>query len=127
MKLLKRLLVVLVVLLVIGVGGAVVFLDPLVKTAVEKGSTLATGVDTKVGSVDASPFSGHFGLKELVVSNPPGFSSDPFLHLGTAGASWQNGTILSSTIEMDQLLVQDVDVRLERAGSGTNYGKILDN
>jgi len=127
MKILKRGLLVLFILLVVGAGGVIVFLDPLVKTAVEKGATFATGVETKVGSVDASPFSGHFGLRELTVANPPGFSSDPFLHLGTAGASWQNGTILSNTIEMDQLLVQDVEVHLERAGSGTNYGKILDN
>src|SRR5260221_396512 len=126
MKLLKRALLVLVILVVVGVAGVFLFLDPLVKSALEKGSTYAAGVDTKVGGVDASLLSGHFGLKEMSLANPPGFRPEPFFHMGSASAAWQNGSILSKTIEIDELLVQDVEVNLQRAGSGTNYGRILD-
>jgi len=127
MKLLRRTLLVLLLLVVVGLAGVWVFLDPLVATAIEKGSTFATGVETSVGSVDASLFAGRFGLKGLRLANPPGFSDDPFLDLGAAMASWQQGTILSQTIEMDELKVENVSVSLERGGSGTNYGKILDH
>lgn len=127
MKLLKRALLVVLLLLVVGLAALFVFLDPLVKSALEKGSTYAAGVDTKVGGVDASLLSGHFGLKDMSLANPPGFRPEPFFHLGSARAAWQNGSILSKTIEMDELAVQDVEVNLERAGSGTNWGRILDN
>jgi hypothetical protein len=127
MKFLKRALVVLFLLGVVGVAGVWIFLNPIVSTAIEKGSTYATGVDTKVGNVDASVLAGHFGLKELTLANPPGFRPEPFLHIASAQAAWQNGTILSKTITMDEFVVDGVDVNLERAGSGTNYGKILDH
>ncbi|HEV8111751.1 MAG TPA: hypothetical protein VGR31_03170 [Planctomycetota bacterium] len=127
MKFLLRALVVLLVLGVVGVAGAWLFLNPIVSSAIEKGSTYATGVDTKVGSVDASLLSGRFGLKELSLANPPGFRPEPFVHLASAQAAWQNGTILSKTIQMDEFVVDGVDVNLERTGSGTNYGTILDH
>jgi hypothetical protein len=125
--LLKRGLIVLAALLVLGVAGLFLFLDRFVASAIEQGSTYAAGVDTKVGEVDASPLSGKFGMKELSIANPPGFGSQPFFHLGTAHAAWQNGSILSKTIEIDEFVVQDVDVSLESTGTATNYGKILDN
>lgn len=128
MKLLfKRGLIVVLVLLVVGVAGLFLFLDRFVASAIEQGSTYAAGVDTKVGEVDASPMSGKFGMKEMTIANPPGFSSQPFFHLGAAHAAWQNGSILSKTIEIDEFVVQDVDVSLESSGTATNYGKILDN
>ena len=49
------------------------------------------------------------------------------MSLGSARASWQNGSLLSDVIEMDQLVVENVNVNLERAGGKTNYGTILDN
>jgi hypothetical protein len=124
---LKRGLIAVVVLAVLGVAGLFLFLDRFVASAIEKGSTYAAGVDTKVGEVDAGPMSGKFGMKELSIANPPGFGSQPFFRLGSAHAAWQNGSILSKTIEIDEFVVQDVDVSLESSGTATNYGKILDN
>jgi hypothetical protein len=127
MKILKWLAIVVVVLLVLGVGVTWIFFDPLVSSAIEKGSTYATGVDTKVAHVSASPVAGKFGLEGLSLANPPGFRDEPFVSLGSAHAAWQNGTLLSDTIEMDEFVVQDVVVNLERANGKTNYGTILDH
>jgi hypothetical protein len=127
MKILRRVLLFLLVLVLLAVGAGWYFLDSLVGTAIEKGSTYATGVETKVEGVDASFFSGRFGIDGLSLANPPGFRSEPFLVLGSARAHWQNGTLFSDTIEMDSFVLDGVDVNLERTGSGTNYGKILDH
>ena len=127
MKLLRRALLVLVVLVLLFLAAGWIFLDPLVARGIEKGSTYATGVETKVAKVDASFLSGKFGIDGLSLANPPGFRPEPFLSLGTARAAWQNGTILSDRIEMDELVLDRVEVNLERTGSGTNYGAILDN
>ena len=127
MKVLKWLAIVVVVLLVLGVGVTWIFFDPLVSGAIEKGSTYATGVDTKVAHVSASPVAGKFGLEGLTLANPPGFRDEPFVSLGSAHAAWQNGTLLSDTIEMDAFVVENVTVNLERANGKTNYGTILDH
>lgn len=127
MKLLKRLLLVGLVLLVLGIGTMWIFFSPLVSSAIEKGATYATGVETKLASVSASPVAGKFGLQGLTMANPPGFRDEPFVTLGSAHAAWQNGTLMSSTIQMDEFVVENVAVNLERTGDGTNYGKILEH
>jgi hypothetical protein len=127
MKILKRLLLVGLVLLVLGIGAVWIFFDPLVSSAIEKGATYATGVETKCASVSASPVAGKFGLQGLTLANPPGFRNEPFVSLGSAHAAWQNGTLMSDTIQMDEFVVENVSVNLERTGDGTNYGKILDH
>jgi len=127
MKILLRVLLVGLLLLLLAVGAGWFFLDSLVARGIEKGSTYATGVETKVDGVDASFLSGHFGIDGLSLANPPGFRPEPFFRLNTAHATWQNGTILSDRIEMDELVVDGVDMNLERTGAGTNYGTILDH
>lgn len=127
MKLLLRVLLVAVVLLLLAAGAAFLLIDSIAKTAIERGATYATGVETKVASVDASIFSGQFALEGLSLANPPGFRDEPFVRLGSLRADWQNGSLLSETLEMDTLVVDGVDLNLERGGSGTNYGKILES
>ena len=127
MKLLKRILLVGIVLVVVGFAVVWIFFSPIVSGAIEKGATYATGVDTKVKSVSASPTAGKFSLEGLRMANPPGFRDEPFVELGSVRAGWQNGTLLSDTIEMDEFVVENVAVNLERTGDGTNYGKILDH
>src|SRR5215472_2253384 len=98
MKLLKRLLVVGILLVVVLVAVVWLFFSPIVSSAIEKGTTYATGVDTKVKSVSASPTAGKFSLEGLHMANPPGFRDEPFVDLGNVRAAWQNGTLLSNTI-----------------------------
>lgn len=127
MKLLRRLLLVVVLLVLLVLGAGWLLLDSLVATGIEKGSTYATGVETKVDSVDASFFAGRFGIDGLSLANPTGFRPEPFFQMRSARATWEKGTILSDRIEMDELVLDGVDVSLERTDSGTNYGQILDH
>ena len=92
MKLLKRLVLLALGVVVLGFAAAWIFLDPLVAKAIEKGATYAAGVETKVGSVDASPLSGRFGIQELSLANPAGFRPEPFVHVGSVRAAWVGGT-----------------------------------
>lgn len=127
MKILGRVLLVVLLLALLLVGAGWFFLDSLIEKGIEEGGTYATGVETKVDGVDASFFSGRFGLEGLSLANPPGFREEPFFQMKSAQAAWQNGTIFSDRIEMDELVLDGVDVSLERTGSGTNYGVILDH
>jgi hypothetical protein len=127
MKLVLRVGAVLVLLVILAVAAVLVYFDPLVRGGIEKGTTHATGTETKLASVDASLFAGRFALKDLSIANPSGFGSEPFLHLGSAQASWDNGTILSDDIAMGTLALDTVELSLENAGGKSNYGAILDH
>src|SRR5262245_58709754 len=115
MKLALRIALALVLLLLAALGVAIIFVDPIVKGAVQKGATYATGVPTTIGSVDAGVFAGKLGLEELTIANPEGFRAEPFLQLGAVKAQWQNGTLLSDTLVIDELTLDKIAVNLERA------------
>jgi len=127
MKLVLRVGAVLVLLVLLTVAAVLVYFNPLVRGGIEKGTTHATGTETKLASVDASLFAGRFALKDLSIANPSGFGPEPFLHLGSAQASWDNGTILSNDIAMGTLALDTVELSLESTGGKTNYGAILDH
>jgi len=58
------------------------FLGPIIKTAVEKAGPLVLGVPIKVEKVSVDVLGGCFRLKNLRVGNPPGYSADPLAALG---------------------------------------------
>jgi hypothetical protein len=126
-KWLSRGLLIVIVLLVLIGAGVFLFFDRLVSTSIEKGATYATGVETKVGGVDASPFAGALAIDELSIANPPGFRPEPFVSLRSTRAAWENGTILSDSIHVREFVLDGVSVNLERTGGKTNYGAILDH
>ena len=127
MKIIKRLALVVLVLLLLGVAGAFLFLDTIVRSAIEHGGTSAAGVPTTLDKADASFFSGAFGLEGFAIANPTGFRSEPFLALKGARARWQNGSILSDTLVIDEFALDGLDLNLERSAAGNNWDKILDN
>jgi uncharacterized protein involved in outer membrane biogenesis len=127
MKLFKRILLVLLLLALLGAGAALLFLDSIVRSAIEKGGSSAAGTPTTLDKADASFFSGAFGLQGFAIANPPGFRSEPFLALQRARAKWQNGSILSDTLEIDEFALDGLQLNLERSAAGSNWDKILDN
>src|SRR5689334_8664455 len=126
MKILKRLALVVLVLLLLGVAGAFLFLDSIVRSAIEKGGTTAAGVPTTLDKTDASIFSGAFGLEGFAIANPAGFRSEPFLALKGARARWQTGSILSDTRVIDESALDGLELNLERSAAGNSWDKILD-
>lgn len=130
MKLIKRLFILLVVLVLLVVGGsiyAVMRADALVKVGIEKGGTHATGVETKVDSVDVGLLSGTAQLKGLRMANPPGFKQPSFFALGDGALAVSLNSLRSDTVEVPSIKLSNITMSLERNSSGTNYGVILDN
>lgn len=117
----------LVVLLVIAAAIAFAFVDSIVENVVEQGGTRATGVETTLGGADVGIFSGDLALDDLVIANPPGFTPEPFLQLRVARAGWENRSLTSDTIEVRQLVLDGVALRLEKGAQGSNWGTILAN
>lgn len=125
-KLLVRGIAALVLLALLAAGTFVIFLDPIVRTTIEKGGTAATGVETKLDSADVGLTGSRFDLEGLSIANPPGFSPH-FLQLKGAHASWDSGSLFSEKLEIRSIVVEGLELHLERTDKGTNWSPILAN
>jgi uncharacterized protein involved in outer membrane biogenesis len=130
MKLLKRLAIVLVLLVLLLAGGlafGISRIDSIIKAAIEKGATHATGTQTTVSTVEIGLLSGEFSMSGLNLANPAGFSSPKFFGLGSAGVALSLPTLMQDTIELPRFAMDTIEVNLERRDGKTNFGTILDN
>jgi hypothetical protein len=127
MKTLLKVLIALGVLLVVAALVAFLFLDGIVKAAIEKGGTYALGVETTVANADLDALGGDLKIGGLRIANPEGFEGEHFLAVGTGEMQLSLGSLREDTIEIPLLTMADLVVLLERKGDGSNYGTILDN
>lgn len=127
MKKLVRMLVVLALLLVALGVGAMLFVDSLTRTAVERGGTHALGVPTTLDEASIGLFSGAFALHGLSVANPPGFSEPAFFALRSAELELPLANLTQARLEIPSLELTGITLALERNAQGTNYGAILAN
>lgn len=127
MKLLIKLVVALLVLLVLIAVGAGFALDSIATKAVEAGGTRALGTPTHLGSADIGLLGGGVTLDGLRVENPEGFSEEDFLALEHGEVEVSLGSLLDDVVDVPLLALRGIDLRLERAGGTTNYGRILES
>lgn len=122
-----KFLVGLLVVLVIAVGGVVLYLDRIVATAIEQSGSYALGVETGVDSVSIGLLSGHSAIRGLAVANPPGFDRPHFLRLEEASVDLRFHELLGDPVAVQRLAIRGVDVSLERRGGKLNYAPILEH
>lgn len=127
MKLLVRLLVGLALVVALAVGGAVLFVDSLAKAAIEKGGTLALGVETKLDKAGIGLFSGEFSLEGLSIANPPGFAVPEFFSMRGTRLELPVSELMEPCITIPSLVLDGITLDLERNAKGTNYDAILEN
>ncbi len=127
MKTIVKALVAVLVLAAVAGGAAVYYLDGLVEAAIERGASYALGVPARVEGVHLAPVRGSFELSGLEVDNPEGFERPRFLGLRSARLELPPRRLLDSTVRVPLLALEGIEVDLERSGSASNYGKILDH
>ncbi|MEM8758185.1 MAG: AsmA family protein [Planctomycetota bacterium] len=130
MKLFKILLgvvIVVVLLLVAAVVGAFVFIDSVARSGVEQGASYALDVPTTLDSADVDVFGGTVDLAGLTIDNPEGYDTPHFFRLDSASAALDTGTLQSDVVEMSSLVIDGIDVYLDKEGGKANYEQILEN
>lgn len=123
----KRALLVLLAVVVVAVGGAWFYLDRIAQAAVERGGTRALGVPVALDSMALSPFSGRLGMDGFRVANPEGFSAEPLLRIDRGGVAVRPASLFGDVIEVPEITLDGLHVRVERNAGGTNLKRILDN
>jgi hypothetical protein len=123
---LLAILVVIIVIPILLVLTVVIFVDPLVRVAVEKGGTAALKVPVHLKSASIR-FSGNASLTGFEVGNPGGFAEPQFVRFDQVDASVHPSTLFREVIEVDELRIVKPDLTLEFAGTKSNLSALMDN
>lgn len=124
----KRIISVGLALLLLAIVVVFASIDPLVKAAVERGTTHATGVSARVQSLDLALLAGQLDMRDLVVANPAGeYDSPYFFRLDSLVLAVKPASLLRPTVHIPRFVIDGAQLNLERAGGSTNFGMILDH
>lgn len=122
---------------IIGVGLALLLLvivvlfasiDPLIKAAIEREASHATGASTRVQSLDLAILAGQLDMRNLVVENPSGEYETPyFFRLDSLDLAMKPTSLFQPTVRIPRIVIDGAQLNLERAGGMSNFGAILDH
>jgi len=115
------------VLLLVVLAAVVASLDRIAKAGLEKGASAALGVETTVASLDVGVLTGSLSLEKMAVANPDGFPRGHLLKLGRADMSLQISSLLSDTVLVRRIILEEPVVTIVAKGLETNLGTILKN
>ncbi len=101
------------------------WIDAAAKTAVERVGSHALGVRTTLEELDLSLFGGDATLAGLTLGNPEGFATPHFLELGKGSIAVSLKSLLSDRVDVPSLVLEGIDLRLDRSDRGANYEIIL--
>jgi hypothetical protein len=119
---LALLAVVVITLIIIGV-----FMDRIVKRAVEIYGPQMTQTSVTVDTVHLSLLTGSAKVKGLVVGNPRGYASPQSIAVGTIAVGINPATVFSKKVVFRSIRVESPEITFEGGLGGNNLGQILDN
>ena len=125
-KILTYVLLSIVVILVVLIVAFSLFGAGMIKTTVEKVASSTLGVPVTIKSIDLSIFSGKVGIKGLVVKNPPGYANETLLELGDGTVNLDIGSVMSDTIKIQLVKLDNTKLTIEQKGLTNNLNEILD-
>ncbi len=99
--------------------------EGIMKSAIEKVGTSTMKVDVKLRKVTFSPFSGNFGMNDLIISNPEGFDEPTFMELSEFDIKTQMGSLMSDTVQVNSIKMDNVQLTLEQKGLKSNLNEII--
>ncbi|NLK42067.1 MAG: AsmA family protein [Planctomycetes bacterium] len=116
--------VVLVVLVVVLVG---LFGNHAVKAGIEKAGRYALKVGVHLDSAALSLFGGTLTLDSLVIDNPEGYQHPTLLTLEQGFVAVDTGSLLSDTVEIEKIQLDNITLTLEQKGLTSNLQEVLNN
>jgi hypothetical protein len=101
----------------------------LMKIGIEMGGRSALKVPVTVDDVSLSILGGNAGLKNLAIANPEKYEHEHMLTLGNGQIHLKLKSVLSDTIEIESILLENIEIVMEKEkiGFGNNIQDILNN
>jgi len=96
-----------------------IYLDSIVKSAIQEFGPEILQVPVNVDNVALSPLTGSGTIEGLIIGNPEGFDSEYLIDIGLLSVDVAVISLLSDHIKIEDLLMQNMHVYYER-NSGTS-------
>jgi AsmA family len=125
-KILAYVAVSILVILLVLIVGFHIFGAGMIKAVVEKTASSTLGVPVTVKSIDLSILRGKVEIKDLVVNNPPGYANKTLLELGDGVVNLDIGSLMSNTIKIQLVKLDNTKLTIEQKGLTNNLNEILD-
>lgn len=126
-KPLAIILVSLLVLVLIAYVAAQFSLGSIVKTGVNRVGPRVTQTKVELADASISPLSGEGTLDRFTIGNPQGWSSGSLLSVGRVQFSVEPRSLLSETIVINELVVEQPEFVYETRVVSSNIGDLLKN
>jgi hypothetical protein len=126
MSRLRRAVLVLVPLLIL--GGVIVYLslDGILKTTVERQTSNSLNLSTTLNSARLSLFGGKVNLNQLRIASPRGFSAPHMLELGDVDLSVRYGQLRKDPIRVESLTLNQPRLVIEQSNGAMNFKRAMD-
>ncbi len=102
-------------------------LDSIIKSQVQSRASAALGVPTSLQNASLNIFGGSLTLKGLKVANPPGYQGKYLLTMGTGIVTVDTGSLLSSTVQIPEIFLNNIHITLDESGLSSNLADVLAN
>jgi uncharacterized protein involved in outer membrane biogenesis len=125
----KKLLIAVGILIAIPIlilFAAVLFIDPIVRTAVGKGASMAFKVPAHLDRASIR-WSGQATLEGFEMGNPPGYREPRALAFERVEAAARPRDLLGNVVHVGEVTIVKPDLTLEFVGSKNNLSALLDN
>lgn len=121
--------IVLIALFIIIIVALVGFfsIDGIIKDQVQSRASAALGVPTYLQNASLNILGGSLSLNGLVVANPPGYQGKYLLTMGTGTVSVDTGSLLSKTIQIPEIYLDNIHITIDQSGLSSNLTDVLAN
>ena len=113
--------------IIFAVGGTVLFLDEIVKTAINNIAPQVTKTRVSVDSVSLGLLSGDFMVSGVDVANPNGFSDASVFVLNKVDVDVDVSTLMKDVVVVNKIVVDGAEFFYELKGSSSNVSVLMDN
>jgi len=123
----RKIIYAVLAVIILAVGGTVLFLDEIVKTAINNVAPQVTKTRVSVDSVGLGLFNGNFTVSGVDIANPKGFSDASVFVLNKVDVDVQMSTLMKDVVVINKIEVDGAEFFYELKGSSSNISVLMNN
>jgi hypothetical protein len=124
-KLIETIILVVIILVALLLLGFELFGEHIIKTGIEAAGTKALKVGVTIDDLDLSIYKGQVRMRGLAVDNPAGYEQKYLLKLGTGEVKTRMKSLMSDTVQIESILLDEISLSIEQKGLSNNLQDIL--
>jgi hypothetical protein len=124
-KLIETIILVVIILVALLLLGFELFGEHIIKTGIEAAGTKALKVGVTIDNLDLSIYKGQVRIRGLAVDNPAGYEQKYLLKLGTGEVKTRMTSLMSDTVQIESILLDEISLSIEQKGLSNNLQDIL--